>query len=76
MTYRSAGVFRARIRLAWLPSTGDTRSIFVWSHLAASFVQVPSATFFGAITSTLQTWKRLYLSSLTAVSVVTVLPRP
>ena len=72
----SAGVFNARIRFAWLPRAADTRSIFVWSHLSFSRVQVPSATFFGAITNTLRTWKRLYLRSLTAVSVVTVFPRP
>ena len=52
MIYRSAGVFSARILFAWLPRTGETRRTFVWSHLSFSFVQVPSATFFGATTRT------------------------
>ena len=72
----SAGVFSALIRFAWLPSTCDTLSILVWSHLSFSFVQVPSATFLGAITRTFRTSNRLYFSSFTAVSVVTVLPSP
>ena len=64
------------MRLDVLPSTVEMRRCCRWSHRAASFCQVASATFLGATTSTLDTCQRKYLRMLTAESVMLVLPRP
>ena len=58
------------------PSTTEMRRCWRWSHLAASLLQVASATFLGATTSTRLTCQRKYLRMLTEVRVMTVLPRP
>ena len=64
------------MRLVALPRTVDTRRCWRWSHLAASLLQVASATFLGATTRTLATCQRKYLRMLTADRVMTVLPSP
>ena len=72
----SAGVFKALIRFFKLPNTVDILNIPTPSHFRASRCHVASATFLGAIISTLRMANREYFNSYMADNVIIVFPKP